>query len=129
MSKLYQTKPIAFRCSSDSKIHDEEFFWVSWKIKANEFGQYVRGVEVDWIEVQSDNFAPVTITDEEFSLGFESDYTLPCLPTSAVKTRSKELESTRWSILASTGHPKYAAALVNSWLVKIGIITDTEFIK
>ena len=108
VSKLYQMKPIAFRCSSDSKIDGEEFFWVSWMIKANEFGKYVRGVEVDWIEVQSDNFVPQTITRKEFRLGCPSDYTLPCLPTSAVKTRSKELESMRWSILASTGHPKYA---------------------
>ena len=53
--------------------------------KQNEFGKYVRGVEVDWIEVQSGNFAPLTITRKEFSLGFPSDYTLPCLPTSTVK--------------------------------------------
>ena len=34
----------------------------------------------------------------------------------------------RWSILASTGHPKHAAALVKSWLVKVGFITEeTEF--
>ena len=121
-------KPIAFRCTSESTTHDEEFFWVSWKIKANELGKCVRGVEVDWIEVQSEDFAPLTITRKELSLGFPSDYTLPCLPTSAVKTRPKELESMRWSILASTGHPKHAAALVKSWLVKVGIITeDTEF--
>ena len=29
VSKLYQMKPIAFRCSSDSRIDDEEFLWVS----------------------------------------------------------------------------------------------------
>ena len=114
VSKLYQMKPIAFRCTSESTTHDEEFFWVSWKIKANELGKCARDVEVDWIEVQSEDFAPLTITRKELSLGFPSDYTLPYLPTSAVKTRPKELESMRWSILASTGHPKHAAALVKS---------------
>ena len=128
VSELHQMKPIAFRCTSESTTHDEEFFWVSWKIKANELGKCVRGVEVDWIEVQSEDVAPPTITRKELSLGFPSVYTLPCLPTSAFKTRPKELESMRWSFLASTGHPKHAAALVKSWLVKVGIITeDTEF--
>ena len=61
---------------------------------------------------------------KEVNLGFPSDYTLSCLPTSAVKTRPKELESVRWSILAATGHPKCAAALVNNLLHMVGIITD-----
>ena len=38
VSKLYQMKPIAFRCNCESKIDDEEFCWVSWKIKANDLG-------------------------------------------------------------------------------------------
>ena len=128
VSKLCQMKPIVFRCTSQLSTHDEEFFWVSWKIKADELGKCVRGVEVDWIEVQSEDFAPLTITRKELSLGYPSDCTLPCLPTCAVKTRPKELESMRWSLLASTGHPLHAAALVKSWLIKVGIITeDTKF--
>ena len=45
-------------------------------------------------------------------------------PHLAVKTRPKELESVRWSILAATGHPKCAAALVKILLHMVGIITD-----
>ena len=128
VSKLYQMKPIAFRCTSESTAHGQQFFWVSWKIKASELGKFTRGIEVDWIEVQNEDFAPPTITRKELSLGFPSDYTLPCLPTSAVKARPKELESMRWSILASTGHPKCAATLVENWLQKIGIITEDAHI-
>ena len=109
VSKLYQMKPIAFRCSSDSKIDDEEFFWVSWKIKANEFGKICarRRSGLD----RSDNFAPLTITRKEFSLGFPSDYTLPCLPTSAVKTRLNELESMRWSFFSFNGTSKICSRI------------------
>ena len=83
---------------------------------------------MDWMKVQNEDFAPPTITRKELSHGFPSDYTLPCLPTSAVKARPKELESMRWSILASRGHPKCAAALVKNWLQKIGIITEDAHI-
>ena len=62
VSKLCQMKPIAFRCTSESTAQDQQFFWVSWKIKANELGKFTRGIEVDWIEVQNEDFAPPTHT-------------------------------------------------------------------
>ena len=68
----------------------------------------------------------VVPASKEVNLGFPSHYTLPCLPTSAVKTRPKELESVRWSISAATGHPKCAAALVKNLLHMVGIITDGQ---
>ena len=136
ISELYQLKPIAFRWTGTSSAHGQLIFWVSWKIRANELGEITRGVEIDWIDVQHGEFTPYhvpkhsksqkepAINRNEVNLGFPSEYTLPCLPTSAVKTRPKELESVRWSILAATGHPKCAAALVKNLLHMVDIITN-----
>ena len=135
VSELYQVKPIAFRWTSTS-THDQLLFWVSWKVRTKELGEITRGVEIDWTGVQHGEFTPFhtpkrsksqkepAVNRKEVNVGFPSDYTLPCLPTSAVKTRPKELESVRWSISAATGHPKCAAALVTNLLHMVGIITD-----
>ena len=85
-----------------------DIFWLSWKIRANGLGKITRGVEIDWIDVQVSKFTPSyiprrsksqkqqPIIQKEVDFGFPPDYTLPCLPTSAVKARPKELESVRW---------------------------------
>ena len=39
---MYQMKPIAFRWTGTSSTHDQLFFWVSWKIRANEFGRHYK---------------------------------------------------------------------------------------
>ena len=40
-------KPIAFPWTGTSSTHDQFFFRVSWKIRANELGEITRGVEID----------------------------------------------------------------------------------
>ena len=39
VSELHQLKPIAFRWTGTSSTHDQLFFSVSWKIRANELGE------------------------------------------------------------------------------------------
>ena len=136
VSELHRMKPIAFRLTGASSA-EQIFYWgILEDQRKRSRKNHTRGVEIDWIDVQVNKFTPShnprrsksqkqrPIIPKEVNFGFPPDYTLPCQPTSAVKARPKELESVRWSILATTGHPKCAAALVKNLLHMIGIITD-----
>ena len=102
ISELYQLKPIAFRWTGTSSAHDQLFFGVSWRVRANELGEITRGVEIDWIDVHYHAYPHL-------------------LSRHGQKSWS---QSVRWSILAATGHPKCAAVLVKNLLHMVGIITN-----
>ena len=127
--ELYQLKPMPLPVDRHIVCPQSLVFWGILEDQSKRAGEITRGVEIDWIDVHvpkhSKSQKEPAINRKELNLGFPSDYSLPCLPTSAVKARPKELESVRWSILAATGHPKCAAALVKKNLLHmVGIITN-----